>query len=71
MGVAAPFDTPSLSVEPAYSAAGGSVTVGLSGVRSKTVVLQITCMKCPADLTALCRARMALGAVVQGNELRC
>lgn len=63
--VTAPFDTPSLPVEPAYSATGGSITISLSGVRSKSVVVQITCVKCPADLTALCRAQMVSGGVGQ------
>lgn len=52
-------------------ATGASVTVGLGGVRSKSVVLQIICVKCPADLAALCGAQMVLDGVVQRNELWC
>lgn len=63
--VTAPSDAPSLSAEPAYSAASGSVAIGLLGVRSRSAVLQIILAKCPADLAALCRARMALGGVAQ------
>lgn len=68
--VVAPFDTPPVSVEPALQLV--LVLLSLDGIRSKSVMFQIISgVKHPAVLTALCRARMLLDAVVQQNGMWC